>query len=131
MGLFKKEKMYKVNGDLQEIVNKFVQYLQMDGWKVQSKVEGDKAVIQAQKGGILRDVIAADRALTFTFEKNQEGIKVTAGVGKWLQNLAVTAVEVILLSELFLIVDVPEMLWNSHVEDKLLKELDNIVGIST
>ncbi|MEM3768255.1 MAG: hypothetical protein QW239_07440, partial [Metallosphaera sp.] len=66
MGLFKKEKMYKVNGDLQEIVNKFVQYLQMDGWKVQSKVEGDKAVIQAQKGGILRDVIAADRALTFT-----------------------------------------------------------------
>ncbi|ABP94524.1 MULTISPECIES: hypothetical protein [Metallosphaera] len=131
MALFKKEKLYKVNGDLQEIASKFMQYLQMDGWKVQSKTEGDKVVIQAQKGGILRDIVAANRALTFLMEKTQDGIKVTVGVGKWIQNIAVTAIEALLLSELFLVVDVPEMLWNAHVEDKLLKELDNIVGIST
>ncbi|QKR00248.1 hypothetical protein GWK48_07545 [Metallosphaera tengchongensis] len=131
MNPFKKEKIYKVNGDLQQIANRFSQYLQMDGWKVQSRVEGDKVILQAQKGGILRDIIAADRALTFVMEKTTEGIKVTVGVGKWKQNLAVTAIETILLSELFLVVDVPEMLWNSHIEDKLLKELDNIVGIST
>lgn len=63
-------------------------------------------------------------------EKVPEGMKVTVGVGKWIQNLAVTAIETLLLSELFLVVDVPEMLWNSHVENELLKKLDDIVNSS-
>jgi hypothetical protein len=36
--------------------------------------------------------------------------KKRARVGKWIQNLAVAAVEVVLLSVLFLAIDVPEML---------------------
>ena len=36
-----------------------------NGWKVQSNVQQDKAILQAQKFGILRGLIAADRALTF------------------------------------------------------------------
>ncbi|MEM3999200.1 MAG: hypothetical protein QXW86_00050, partial [Saccharolobus sp.] len=79
------------------------------------------------KGGILRDIIAADRALTFTFENTPQGLKVTAGVGSWIKNLAITAVETLLLSELFLVVDVPEMLWNQHVESQLMKKIDEIV----
>jgi hypothetical protein len=47
-------------------------------------------------------------------------------VGKWLQNIGVTALEVLFLSELFVFVDVPEMLWNSHVENELLKRLKEI-----
>lgn len=130
MGLFKKEKTYPYQVNLQTVVTKFVDYLNGDGWKVQQKVEGDKAIVQAQKGGILRDLIAADRALTFTFENTPQGLKVTAGIGKWLQNLAVTAIEAILLSELFLAVDVPEMLWTEHVESKLMNKLDEIVKSS-
>jgi len=130
MGLFKKEKTYPYQVNLQTVVTKFVDYLNGDGWKVQQKVEGDKAVVQAQKGGILRDLIAADRALTFTFENTPQGLKVTAGIGKWLQNIAVTAIEAILLSELFLAVDVPEMLWTEHVESKLMNKLDEIVKSS-
>jgi len=130
MGLFKKEKTYPQQVNLQTVVSKFVDYLNGDGWKVQQKVEGDKAVVQAQKGGILRDLIAADRALTFTFENTPQGLKVTAGIGKWLQNIAVTAIEAILLSELFLAVDVPEMLWTEHVESKLMNKLDEIVKSS-
>ncbi|MBW9140876.1 MAG: hypothetical protein K1T65_04120 [Candidatus Aramenus sp.] len=127
MGLFKKEKTYPPVKDLNAVVSQFVQYLQSQGFKVQQKIENNKAVIQAQKGGILRDLIAADRALTFTFENNPDGLKVTTGVGKWLQNIAVTAIEA-LISELFLAVDVPEMLWTSHVESNILKELDKIVS---
>ncbi|AAY81107.1 hypothetical protein [Sulfolobus acidocaldarius] len=130
MGLFKKEKIYKGNIDIQKVATKFSDYLTSDKWKVQSRVEGNKVVIQAQKGGILRDIVAADRALTFVMEKVPEGMKVTVGVGKWIQNLAVTAIETLLLSELFLVVDVPEMLWNSHVENELLKKLDDIVNSS-
>jgi hypothetical protein len=130
MGIFKKEKTYPQQVNLQTVVTKFVDYLNGDGWKVQQKIEGDKAVVQAQKGGILRDLIAADRALTFTFENTPQGLKVTAGIGKWLQNIAVTAIEAILLSELFLAVDVPEMLWTEHVESKLMNKLDEIVKSS-
>jgi hypothetical protein len=42
----------------------------------------------------------------------------------------VTAIEAILLSELFLAVDVPEMLWTEHVESKLMNKLDEIVKSS-
>jgi len=126
MPLFKKEITLENVKDMQALINKFSEYLEDEGYKVQTKVEGDRAILQAQKGGILRDIIAAERALTFTFEKNGENVKVTVGVGKWLQNLGVTALEVLLLSELFVFVDVPEILWNSHVENELLKKLKEI-----
>jgi len=41
---------------------------------------------------------------------------VHVGIGKLIQNLAVAAAEALLLSVLFLAVDVPEMLWTRHVE---------------
>ncbi|MFP3262243.1 MAG: hypothetical protein RXP28_05355 [Nitrososphaeria archaeon] len=126
MPLFKKEITLENVKDMQALINKFSEYLEDEGYKVQTKVEGDRAILQAQKGGILRDIIAAERALTFTFEKNGENVKVTVGVGKWLQNLGVTAIEVLFLSELFVFVDVPEILWNSHVENELLKKLKEI-----
>ncbi|MBP1357601.1 MAG: hypothetical protein JZD40_03830 [Sulfolobus sp.] len=127
MNPFKKEKTYPGNVDLNKVVNEFVEYLKSEGFKVQQKVEGTKAIIQAQKGGILRDLIAAERALTFTFEKTENGLKVVSGIGKWIQNLAVMAVEALFLSSLFIFIDVPEMLWTEHVESKVMKKLDEIV----
>ncbi|BCU71080.1 hypothetical protein [Stygiolobus caldivivus] len=128
MGIFKKEKVYTTQKDVGQIINQFVTYLEQKGFKTQYKEENGKAIVQAQKGGILRDLIAADRALTFTFEKLGEQLKVTAGIGKWIQNIGVTAVETILLSPLFLAIDVPEMLWTEHVESDLMKGLDNIIN---
>jgi hypothetical protein len=130
MNPFKKEKVYPKQVDLNNLISKFSSYLQNDGWKVQQKIEGNKAIVQAQKGGILRDIIAADRSITFTFENTPNGLKVTAGIGKWVQNLAITALEAILLSELFLVINIPEMLWTEHIESKLLKELDKLVEAS-
>ncbi|MGC8568892.1 MAG: hypothetical protein ACP5LW_02680 [Nitrososphaeria archaeon] len=130
MPLFKKEIVLKNVRDVQKLVDDFVSYLQSDNYKVQQRFEGDRAIVQAQKGGILRDIVAAERALTFVFEKQGNDVKVTVGVGKWLQNIAVTAIEALLLSEIFLLVDVPEMLWNSHVESVLLKKLEEIASKS-
>jgi len=50
------------------------------------------------------------------------------GIGKWVQNLAVAAAETLLLSVLFIAVDVPEMLWTEHVKGKMVKEIQSIVG---
>ena len=127
MGIFKKEITLENVKDFQKLIQDFASYLESEKYKVQTKIEGNRALIQAQKGGILRDLIAAERALTFTFEKYDDKVKVTVGVAKWLQNIAVTALETIFLSEIFLFVDIPEMLWNSHVEEQLLKKLKEMV----
>ena len=122
----------KYHGDFQEefssanfqaVTTAFEQYLKDSGWKTQSRVEEGQAVLQANKLGFLRDIIAADRALTFMFKENAGNLEVHVGVGKLGQNLAVTAIEFLLLSDLFIAVDVPEMLWTKHVETELLGQL--------
>jgi hypothetical protein len=127
MNPFKRQLNYDFKADLGKVVGHFTSYLQSNGWKVQSSVQGDRAIVQAQKGGILRDIIAAERALTFTMDQTQGKLTVRAGIGKWIQNIGVMALEVLLLSELFLFVDVPEMLWNEHVEKAVMAKLDEIV----
>ncbi|GGM79292.1 hypothetical protein GCM10007108_16890 [Thermogymnomonas acidicola] len=124
MGFFRKEITLTTSKSLKELATEFENFLVGQGWKTQSNISDTGAIIQARKGGILRDIVAADRALTFTFQSAGDGmVKVNVGIGKLLQNIAVTAVEVLLLSDLFLFVDVPEMLFTEHVEKELLNQL--------
>lgn len=123
MEIFKKNIVLQTSKDVNTVTTAFEQYLRDSGWKTQSRIEEGQAVLQANKGGFLRDIIAADRALTFLFKENAGNLEVHVGVGKLGQNLAVTAIEFLLLSDLFLAVDVPEMLWTKHVETELLGQL--------
>lgn len=116
------------NKDLDQLAQQLVQQLQTEGYKVQSANPPMGRVIQAQKAGILRDIVAADRAFTIMITGQPNDFTVHIGVGKFIQNLAVAAAEVLLLTELFLVVDVPEMLWTRHVEGELVKEINQIVG---
>ncbi|MFG1460780.1 MAG: hypothetical protein AAE987_05310 [Thermoplasmataceae archaeon] len=123
MEIFKKNLVLQTSKDVNTVTTAFEQYLRDSGWKTQSRVEEGQAVLQANKLGFLRDIIAADRALTFMFKENAGNLEVHVGVGKLGQNLAVTAIEFLLLSDLFIAVDVPEMLWTKHVETELLGQL--------
>lgn len=114
--------------NLNEVSQQIEQQLQTQGFKTQSRQLPSGYVIQAQKAGILRDIITADRAFTIMLEGQPDDFSVTVGIGKLIQNLAVAAIEAILLSELFLAVDVPEMLWTLHVEKEIIKEINRIVG---
>ena len=116
------------NRDLTQLSQQIVQYMQGDGYKVQSTTAPLGLVIQAQKAGILRDIITADRCFTITISGQPNDFAVHIGIGKLIQNLAVAAVETILLSALFLAVDVPEMLWTRHVEGEIAKKITEIVG---
>jgi hypothetical protein len=42
--------------------------------------------------------------------------------------LATAAIETLLISDLFLIVDVADSAWNFEIEDKLVKDLKEFVG---
>jgi len=116
------------NKDLNQLSQQIVQQLESEGYKTQSTTAPLGIVIQAKKAGILRDIITADRAFSILITGQPNDFSIHVGIGKWIQNLAVAAAEVILLSWLFLAVDVPEMLWTRHVENTIVKEITQIIG---
>ena len=105
-----------------------VQQLTSEGYKTQATTAPLGQVIQAKKAGILRDIITADRAFSILITGQPNDFTIHIGVGKWIQNIAVAAAETILLTWLFLAVDVPEILWTQHVERGIAKEITQIVG---
>jgi hypothetical protein len=105
------------------------EYLKNDGFTVQTSApSGEGVVLQAKKGGFLRGVVDADRATTITITGTQEDLTVRVGIGKWLQNLGVAALETLLISDLFLVVDVAESAWNLEIEAKLIKDLKAFIA---
>jgi hypothetical protein len=116
------------NKDLGQLGQQIAQKLQGEGYKVQSSSSPNGTVVQATKAGILRDIITADRAFSILISGQPNDFTVRVGIGKLVQNLAVTAVEAILLTELFLAVDVPEMLWTTHVEKRVIREITEVIG---
>ena len=116
------------NKDLNALSQQIVQQLNTKGYKTQSKSAPLGIVIQAKKAGILRDIITADRAFSILIAGQPNDFTIHIGIGKWIQNIAVAAVETLLLTWLFLAIDVPEMLWTEYVEKKIIKEINQIVG---
>jgi hypothetical protein len=116
------------NKDPSQVAQQIESQLKADGYKTQSTVAPIGNIIQAQKAGILRDLVAADRCFTFVVSGQPNDFTVHIGIGRWIQNLAVTAVETLFLSFLFLAVDIPEMLWTTHVEKGLAEQINQIVG---
>jgi len=116
------------NKDLNQLSQQIVQQLESEGYKTQSTTAPLGIVIQAKKAGILRDIITADRAFSILITGQPNDFSIHVGIGKWIQNLAVAAAEVIFLSWLFLAVDVPEMLWTRHIENTIVKEITQIIG---
>ena len=115
--------------DLDALEAKIEEYLKADGFTTQRSADSDHGtVIQAKKGGYLAAAIDADRALSFLVSGTPEDCVVRIGIGKWLQHLAVAAVETLLLSDLFLVLDVAESVWNIEIEDKIVKQIEAFVG---
>jgi len=116
------------NKDLTQLSQQIVKQLSADGYKTQSKTAPLGIIIQAQKAGVLRDIITADRAFTILIAGQPNDFTITVGIGKWIQNLAVAAIEALLTYLLFLVVDIPEMLWTREVEKGIIKKITQIVG---
>jgi hypothetical protein len=125
-----KEERFQGKGkDPNAVQSHIEEYLKADGFTVQTSAPSEQGVvIQAKKGGFLRGVVDADRAMTITIKGSADDFTVHIGIGKWLQHLGVAAIETFLISDLFLVVDVAESAWNLEIEDKLVKDLTTFVG---
>lgn len=125
----KQEHFLDKGTDLNALQSHIEDYLKTDGFTVQTSAPSSQGVvIQARKGGWLAGVIDADRAMTITISGSPADFTVRIGIGKWLQHLAVAAIETLLISDLFLVVDVPESAWNIEIADKLVKDIKSFVG---
>jgi hypothetical protein len=126
------EKLERFQGkakDPSAVQSHIEEYLKTDGFTVQTSSPSDQGVvIQAKKGGFLRGVVDADRAMTITIAGSADDFTVRIGIGKWLEHLGVAVIETLLISDLFLVVDVAESAWNLEIEDKLVKDLKTFVG---
>jgi len=117
------------NKDLNQLAQQIITMLEGDGYKTQMTSNSPIGIIiQATKAGILRDIITADRAFTIMISGDPNNFAIHIGIGKLVQNIAVAAAEALLLSALFLAVDIPEMLWTRHVENEVLKKIVQVVG---
>jgi len=117
------------NKDLNQLAQQIISLLDQDGYKTQMTSNSPIGVIiQATKAGILRDIITADRAFTIMITGEPNDFAIHIGIGKFIQNIAVIAAEALLLSALFLAVDIPEMLWTRHVEGEILKRITQMIG---
>jgi hypothetical protein len=115
--------------DLGALQSKIEEYLKSDGFSVQASAPSDQGnVLQARKGGFLRGVVDADRALSIMISGDANDFTVRIGIGKWLEHLGVAAVETLLISDLFLVIDVADTAWNFEIEEKLVKHIESLVG---
>lgn len=114
--------------DLDQLASQIQSQLKSEGYKVQYASPPVGRVIQAQKAGVLRDIILADRAFTIMITGEPNDFTVHIGIGKFVQGLAIAAVETLFISALFLPIDVPEALWTVHVERGIAKEIAKMVG---
>ncbi len=116
------------NKDLDKLSQQIIEKLSSEGYKTQSTTNPMGIIIQAKKAGVLRDIITAERAFTILISGQPNNFAIHIGIGKFNQNLAVASVEALLTVGLFLIVDIPEILWNNEVEKGIIKDLIHIVG---
>jgi len=125
-----KEEHFEGKGtDLGALQSHIEQYLKTDGFTVQTSAPSSEGVVlQAKKGGFLRGIVDADRAMTISIKGTPADFTVHVGIGKWLEHLATAAIETLLISDLFLVVDVAEGAWNFEIEDKLIKDIKTFVG---
>ncbi len=125
-----KEQHFEGKGtDLGSLQSHIEEYLKKDAFTVQTSAPSDQGtVIQAKKGGFLREVVTADRALTITISGQPNDFKVRFGIGKWLEHLGVAAIETLLISELFLLIDVAESAWTMEIENKLIADVKSFIG---
>jgi len=116
------------NKDLDQLSKQIEQQLKADGYRTQTLKAPIGNVVQAQKSGVLRGIVDANRAFSILISGQPNDFSVHIGIGKWLQNAAVAVGESLIFSPLVFLVDGGEVLWTTHVESGLARQITQIVG---
>ncbi|PSN83762.1 hypothetical protein B9Q11_02575 [Candidatus Marsarchaeota G2 archaeon ECH_B_SAG-F08] len=112
---------------MEKLASSLESYLSSKGYNTQKYKSSDGSlVVQARKGGFLRAIVNAQRAFTIHISGNPDDVSVKVGVANWGQDLAVEAIEALLVDDLALVSGV-EMLWNLKIEKEIMNEIQRLV----
>ena len=104
-------------------------YLKGNGFAVQTSAPSAQGTImRPRKGRLFARFIDADRALTIAIQGSPGDFTVRISIRKWIGRIATAAIETLLVSMLFLPVDVAETPWNVEIEAKLIKDFKSFIG---
>jgi hypothetical protein len=104
------------NCNLELLSDAIEEYFQTRGYTTQNGRKELGYIVQARKEGTLRTVVAADRSFTLTVEGEPDSFTVSFGIGKWLQNLSVAALEGIAIGPALFVAEVPISMWDYEIE---------------
>ncbi|MEM0139358.1 MAG: hypothetical protein QXZ44_01905 [Ferroplasma sp.] len=117
------------NINLDKLASITEQYFQNEKFKTQLGKHPNGTLIQATKEGLLRSIAGMDRAYTITISGTPDEAKISIGMGKWLQDLGVAAIESFLITPELAFLEVPESMWGFEIEDKFWKYIENQINL--
>ena len=117
------------NVDPKKVADITSQFFTEEGFKVQSASHPKGIIVQATKGGFLRTLLAMDRAFTIVIEGDLSDFKIRLGVGKWLKDLGIAALEAFFLTPLAAFIEVPEALWSYEIEHQYWHFIENQIEL--
>ncbi len=115
--------------DLDKVSKLIGQFFREEGFKVQEATGSKGYLVQAQKGGFFRTLLAMDRAFTALVQGDKNDFSVKLGVAGWLSDLSMAAIESLFLSPLIAFIEVPESLWTFEIEHQLWHFLENQIQL--
>jgi hypothetical protein len=102
--------------NLELLADAVEEHFETEGYQTQTAKKEDGWMVQAKKGGVLRELLAAERAFTITITGGPMNFRVTFGIGKWIQNLGVAVAEGLAIAPLITFVEIPISLWSYEIE---------------
>ncbi|MDA4128212.1 MAG: hypothetical protein OK422_01910 [Thaumarchaeota archaeon] len=115
--------------NIDKLADSIEEYFQIQGYKTQSEKRPDGWIIQARKEGVLRGLLAADRAFTVTITGEPNNVKISIGIGRWLLNLGTAIIEGLALAPFVLLVEIPITLWSFEIENKFWQFVEKEVEL--
>jgi hypothetical protein len=117
------------NCNLDLLADSIEEHFQSEGYKTQSGKTDKGWVVQAKKEGLLRELVAADRAFTAVVSGQPADFEVAFGIGKWLTNLGMATLEGLLIAPLLFFVEIPVALWSYAIESQFWSFVDKEVEL--
>jgi len=102
--------------NLELLADSIEEDFQTKKYQTQSAQKDNGWVVQAKREGLLRELLAADRAFTITVVGEPNNFKVSFGIGKWVQNLGIAVIEGVLIWPVVFFAEVPIALWSYEIE---------------
>ena len=102
-------------------------YLKKDGFTIQTTRPRPRNGHPGEEGRLPSRSRRGRPGATVTITGRPNDFTLRFGIGKWLEHLGVAAFETLLLSELFVPIDIADTLWNLEIEDKLIADIKKYV----